>query len=60
MYEDLTHFEKTLARFGDRVELIIGLELGDKLTSDQAYEQIKELYKDLKKTYKKQIDNNVS
>jgi hypothetical protein len=52
MYEDLTHFEKTLARFGDRVELIVGLELGDKLTSDQAYEQIKELYKELKKVYK--------
>jgi hypothetical protein len=52
MYENLTHFEKTLARFGDRVELIIGLELGDKLTPDQAYEQIKELYKELKKVYK--------
>lgn len=53
MYEDLTHFEKTLARFGDRVELIVGLELGDKISADQAYEQIKELYKDLKRVYKK-------
>jgi len=53
MYEDLTYFEKTLARFGDRVELIVGLELGDKLSKDQTYEQIKELYKDLKKIYKK-------
>lgn len=45
MYEDLTHFEKTLARFGDRVELIIGLELGDKLSADQWMSKLKNFIK---------------
>lgn len=52
MYENLTIFERALARFGDKVDLIVGLELGDKITSDEAYKQIKELYKELKKLHK--------
>jgi len=49
MYTNLTDFEKALARFGDRVELIIGLEVGGKLDADEAYQQIKEMLKQLKK-----------
>lgn len=52
MYENLTVFERALARFGDKVDLIVGLELGDKITADEAYKQIKELYKELKKLHK--------
>lgn len=52
MYEDLSKFERNLAYFGDRVEIIVALELGDKITSDQAYQEIKKLYKKLKKSRK--------
>lgn len=48
MYETLTEFERALARFGDKVGLIAGLEIGDKISPEEAYQQIKELYKELK------------
>ncbi len=48
MYESLTEFERALARFGDKVGLIAGLEIADKITPEDAYQQIKELYKELK------------
>lgn len=53
MYENLNSFDRKLARFGDRVSLIAGLEISGKLTSEQAYDEIKKLYKELKNTYKK-------
>lgn len=53
MYSDLTEFERTLARFGDKVGLIAGLEIADKITPEDAYQQIKELYKELKTLRKK-------
>lgn len=48
MYEDLTPYERTLARFGDKCALIAGLELANKISPEEAYQQIKELYKELK------------
>lgn len=48
MYETLTEFERALARFGDKVALIAGLEISDKMSPEEAYQQIKELYKELK------------
>ena len=48
MYESLTVFERALARFGDKVGLIAGLEIADKISPEDAYQQIKELYKELK------------
>jgi len=56
MYEDLTAFERALARFGDKVGLIAGMEVSDKITPEQAYQEIKELYKDLKKLRKQEKD----
>lgn len=53
MYETLTEFERALARFGDKVGLIAGLEIADKISPEDAYQQIKELYKELK-TLRKQ------
>jgi hypothetical protein len=41
MYETLTEFERALARFGDKVGLIAGLEIADKITPEEAYQQIK-------------------
>jgi hypothetical protein len=48
MYETLTEFERALARFGDKVALIAGLEINHKISPEEAYQQIKDLYKELK------------
>ena len=53
VYENLTAFERALARFGDKVGLIAGMEVSNKITPEQAYQEIKELYKELK-TLRKQ------
>jgi len=52
MYENLTAFERALARFGDKVALIAGLEVSNKMTPEDAYQEIKKLYKELKKLRK--------
>ena len=54
MYEDLTQYERALARFGDKCALIAGLEITNKITQEQAYQEIKELYRELKKLRKKE------
>ena len=54
MYENLSQYERALARFGDKCALIAGLEITDKITPEQAYQEIKELYRDLKKLRKKE------
>jgi hypothetical protein len=54
MYEDLTAFERALARFGDKVGLIAGMEVSNKITPEQAYQEIKELYKELKSLRKQE------
>lgn len=54
MYENLTQYERSLARFGDKCALIAGLEITDKITPEQAYQEIKELYRELKKLRKKE------
>jgi len=52
MYESLTEFERALARFGDKVQVIVGLEISDKLSPEEAYQEIKEMMKELKKLRK--------
>lgn len=54
MYETLTEFERALARFGDKVGLIAGFEIADKISPEEAYQQIKELYKELKTLRKRE------
>jgi hypothetical protein len=54
MYENLTQYERALARFGDKVGLIAGFEIAGKISPEDAYQQIKELYKELKKLRKKE------
>lgn len=54
MYEDLTTFERALARFGDKVGLIASFEIANKISPEDAYQQIKELYKELKSLRKKE------
>jgi hypothetical protein len=48
MYEDLSAFERALARFGDKVGLLAGMEITDKISPEEAYQQIRVLYKELK------------
>jgi len=54
MYEDLTQFERALANFGDKVALIAGLEITNKISPETAYKEIKKLYKGLKKLRKEE------
>jgi hypothetical protein len=53
MYENLDTFERALAHFGTRVEIIIALELGSKIDADTAYKNIKYELKELKRVRKK-------
>jgi hypothetical protein len=53
MYEDLDSFEKALAHFGTRVDIICALEMGGRVDAETAYKNIKEELKKLKKTRKK-------
>ena len=58
MYDDLDCFEKALAHFGTRIEIIIALEIGNKIDSDSAYKMIKDELKQLKKIRKKHKDSD--
>jgi hypothetical protein len=54
MYEDLTVFERALARFGDKVQYVVGLEISNKMSPELAYQEIKDMMKELKKLRKKE------
>ena len=54
MYNDLTEYERALARFGDKVGFVAGLEISDKMSPEEAYQQIKILYKELKSLRKQE------
>jgi len=53
MYEDLNCFEEALKHFGTRVELTIALEMGRKMSPEDAYKTIKSELKEVKKCRKK-------
>jgi hypothetical protein len=58
MYE-LDDFEKALAHFGTRVDVIVAMEMGGKLDADSAYKNIKLQHKQttrLRKSFKKDKD----
>jgi hypothetical protein len=48
MYEDLSPYEKALANFGDSAAIIAGLEISNKISPEDAFQKIKELYKEIK------------
>jgi hypothetical protein len=56
VYENLTDFERALARFGDKVGMLAGMELSDKISPEEAYQQIRILYKELKALRKQEKD----
>ena len=45
-------FNANIQEFAQRVSLICGLETGGKISPEEAYDQIKELWKQLKKSKK--------
>jgi hypothetical protein len=49
MYEDLDTFEKALQHFGTRVEVYTSMEMGGKISAEDAYQSIKAELKELKK-----------
>ena len=59
MYEELNCFEEALKHFGTRVEVICAMELGGRITAEEAYQMVKEELKEVKKCrkiYKKEED----
>ena len=52
MYEDLDCFERALAHFGTRVDMICAMEMGGKIDAETAYQNIKMELKELKKVRK--------
>ena len=52
MYEELDTFERALQHFGTRVEVIAAMEMGGKITAEDAYQLIKAEIKELKKVRK--------
>jgi len=57
MYEDLDSFERALQHFGTRTDVIIAMEMGNKINGETAYQLIKAELKELKKkrkNYKKE------
>ena len=52
MYEELDTFERALQHFGTRVEVIAAMEVGGRISSEDAYQMIKEELKEVKKCRK--------
>ena len=52
MYEELDTFERALQHFGTRVEVIAAMEMGGRISAEDAYQMIKEELKELKKVRK--------
>lgn len=52
MYEELDCFERALQHFGTRVEIIAAMEMANKLKTEDAYQQIKDELKELKRVRK--------
>ena len=58
MYEELDSFERALAHFGTRVDVICAMEMGGRIDAETAYKNIKVELKELKKVrkqYKKEM-----
>lgn len=53
-YENLTEYERALARFGDKCGILASLEISDKISPEEAYQQIRVLYKELKSLRKQE------
>ena len=52
MYEELNCFEEALKHFGTRVEIISAMEMAKKISTEDAYQAIKNELKELRKCRK--------
>lgn len=52
MYSTSSTFEESLRSFGHRVDVIIAMEMANKITTEEAYQYIKTELKSLKKVRK--------
>ena len=52
MYEELNCFEEALKHFGTRVEVICAMELSNRLSTEDAYQMIKDELKEVKQCRK--------
>ena len=63
MYEELNCFEEALKHFGTRVEVICAMELGGRITAEDAYQMVKDELKEVKKcrnnTKRKEFVNEI-
>ena len=50
---DLDNFEKALAHFGTKVDIICAMEMGHKIDAETAYKMIKDELRELKDIRKK-------
>lgn len=57
MYESLNCFDDALKHFGTRVEVITAMEMANKISSEDAYQQIKAEMKELKACRKHYMKN---
>lgn len=53
-YENLTEYERALARFGDKCGILASLEITGKISPEEAYQQIRTSYKELKSLRKQE------
>ena len=63
MYEELNCFEEALKHFGTRVEVICAMELGGRITAEDAYQMVKEELKEVKsvvRSSRKMKDANIA
>lgn len=47
-YKNLTEYERALARFGDKCGILASLEISGKISPEDAYQQIRTSFKELK------------
>jgi len=52
MYSNSNNYEKSLHDFGSRVDIIVAMEMADKIDTETAYQNIKMELKALKKNRK--------
>jgi hypothetical protein len=59
MYEwaDMDEMERGLLNFGTKVDVVISMLMGNKITEEDAWKEIKEQYKSLKKIHKQKKDS---
>ena len=58
MYNELDTFERALQHFGTRVECFTAMEMGGKISAEDAYQAIKSELKELKKVRKTEKKND--